>query len=285
MLENAAAALNTPDLGRRLATRQGIEILGPVGLAGRNAATVGEAFAIFDKFMAAYSPSIRAHVVAHDDPRFHRFEFEYLLAPAPRMQALELSLGVVLKLLRSFLGRRYRPVAVHIPHLPLTPADTYATYFGCPPKFAESVAGFTLRPSDMLSRLPADALAHQTAVEYLAAMVTEDRSSMRSTVSTLVRQLMPSGVIGLDDLAGHLELHPRALQRLLAAENTSFSTVVDEARREAARRLLATTDMDLGHLCHELGYSEQSVLTRSCRRWFGMTPSEFRDETRGPRAT
>ncbi|MGV7904204.1 AraC family transcriptional regulator ligand-binding domain-containing protein, partial [Mycobacterium kansasii] len=49
MLEHTAAALGTPDFGRRLALQQGIDILGPVGLAGRNAGTVAEAFVIFDK--------------------------------------------------------------------------------------------------------------------------------------------------------------------------------------------------------------------------------------------
>ena len=39
-IESAAAATHTPDFGRRLALRQGIEILGPVGVAARTAATV-----------------------------------------------------------------------------------------------------------------------------------------------------------------------------------------------------------------------------------------------------
>ncbi|HEY2503146.1 MAG TPA: hypothetical protein VGI68_17485, partial [Mycobacterium sp.] len=34
-VETAAAATSTPDFGRRLALRQGIEILGPLGVAAR----------------------------------------------------------------------------------------------------------------------------------------------------------------------------------------------------------------------------------------------------------
>jgi Arabinose-binding domain of AraC transcription regulator, N-term len=41
--ESAAQATATPDFGRRLAQRQGIEILGPVGVAARTAATVAAA--------------------------------------------------------------------------------------------------------------------------------------------------------------------------------------------------------------------------------------------------
>src|SRR6201997_1739561 len=42
-VETAAAAPPAPDFGRRLALRQGIEILGPLGVAARTAATIGDA--------------------------------------------------------------------------------------------------------------------------------------------------------------------------------------------------------------------------------------------------
>ncbi|MCB9441936.1 MAG: hypothetical protein H6523_17020 [Mycolicibacterium sp.] len=34
--------------------------------------------------------------------------------------------------------------------------------------------------------------------------------------------------------------------------------------------------MALSHRARELGYAEQSVLNRSCRRWFGATPAVLR---------
>lgn len=283
MLEDAAAALEIPDFGRRLALRQGIEILGPVGLAGRNAATVADAFLIFDKFMAAYSPSISARVTAHLDPELRRFEFEYLLDPAPpQAQAIELSLGVTLRVLRLFLGAGYRPVAVHLPHAGLTPPDEYERYFGCPPTFSESIAGFTLRTIDLQRPLPTDQLAHQTAVDYLGRVIGEFSPATGPLVRTLVRQLLPTGAVGLADIARHIGVHPKTLQRRLAAENVTFGGLVDQARREAAQRLLLDTDLSLDRLCRQLGYAEQSVLTRACKRWFGMTPTSYRNTRIGP---
>ena len=276
-LEDASASLDVPDLGRRLATRQGIDILGPVGLAGRNAETVAEAFAIFDRFMAAYSPSISARMVP--DPAAaerYRFEFDDLLKPDPWSQAIELSMGVVLKLLRLFLGPTYCPLAVHLPHAPLSSPDSYRGYFGCRAEFSEPVAAFTLRTSDLERRLPTDRLAHQTAIDFLSSTVGDYNTTTSAAAGTLIRQLLPSGAVRLDDVARYLDLHPKALQRKLTAEGVSFEDLVDTTRRETARRLLLDTDMSLDHLCRELGYAEQSVLTRSCRRWFGMPPTAFR---------
>ncbi|MGE0216139.1 AraC family transcriptional regulator [Mycolicibacterium sp.] len=283
MLENAAAALDTPDFGRRLALRQSIEILGPVGLAGRNAATVAEAFRIFDRFMAAYSPSIRAQVSAHLDPDLRRFEFEYLLdPPPPQAQAVELSLGVTLRVLRRFLGAPYRPVAVHLPHAALTPADDYQSYFGCPPAFGEMVAGFTLRTADLQQPLPTvDHLAHQTAVDYLSGTIGDRTLATSQLVRTLIRQLLPTGAVGLTDIARHIGIHPKTLQRRLAAEATTFTGLADATRRDAAQRLLLDTDIGFDQLCRQLGYAEQSVLTRSCKRWFDMTPTAYRNNGNG----
>ncbi|MGO9353413.1 MAG: hypothetical protein ACLP3C_22230, partial [Mycobacterium sp.] len=40
------------------------------------------------------------------------------------------------------------------------------------------------------------------------------------------------------------------------------------------------TDIDLSHLTRELGYTEQSVLTRTCKRWFGTGPAAYRRAAR-----
>ncbi len=276
-LEETAIAVSAPDFGLRLARRQGIEILGPVGLAARSAATVADAFDILEKFMAAYCPAISVRVIDLPDPVRCRFEFEFLLTPAPpRAQALELSLGVTLRVLHHFLGCGYRPVAVHLPHAAMTAPSEYRRYFGCPPMFSEPVAGFTLRATDMQRSLPKDLLAHQTAVDYLTGTLADRRPDASRLARILIRQLLPTGAIGLGDIALHLGMHPKALQRRLRAEGATFTELVDHIRREAAERLLSDTELNLDHVSRQLGYAEQSVFTRSCKRWFGTTPSAYR---------
>jgi AraC-like DNA-binding protein len=276
-LEDTAVALNAADFGRRLARRQGIEILGPVGLAARTAATVADAFAILEKFMGAYCPVISARITDHPDPVLCRFEFEFLLTPAPpQAQAIELSLGVTLRVLHHFLGSSYRPVSVHLPHQALTAASTYQRYFGCRAFFREPAGGFILRVTDMQKSLPKDHLTHQTAVDYLTGTLVSRKPDSSQLARTLIRQLLPTGAIGLGDIALHLGLHPKALQRRLGADGTTFAQLVDQTRREAAERLLSDTELSLDHVSRQLGYAEQSVFTRSCRRWFRTTPSAYR---------
>jgi AraC-like DNA-binding protein len=81
-------------------------------------------------------------------------------------------------------------------------------------------------------------------------------------------------------VADQFNLHPKTLQRRIADEDTTFAGLVDEVRGGAAERYLRSTHMSLWHLARELGYAEQSVLSRSCKRWFGAGPAAYRSQTR-----
>jgi AraC-like DNA-binding protein len=279
-VETAAATTQTPDFGRRLAERQGIEILGPVGVAARTAATVGDATAIFATYMAAYSPALSVHVHPLSTPGRSFFEFGILLRPLPPIgQSWELSLGVTLKVLRLLLGAPYNPLSVHLPNEQLTPAAEYVRYYGCTAYFAEPRAGFTIRTADLKRSLDHDKLAHEAVVQYLGGLVGTQEPGMTQSVRTIVRQLLPTGAVTLEVVAAQFNLHPKTLQRRLTAEGTSFSSLIDSVRQETAEHYLRDTEISLSHLSRELGYTEQSVLTRSCRRWFGTGPSGYRRAT------
>lgn len=275
-VEHAASVLGVIDFGRKLAAGQTIDILGPVGVAARTATTVAEAFSILDTHMGTYSPGIAARIHPGADAAQRRFEYDFLLRPPPpQAQAIELSLGVTLRILHLFLGTDYRPVAVHVPHPALGPETAYRTYFGCPPRFNEPIAGFTLRTSDLQRRLHHDPLAHQLALNYLTTNAAHV-PGVTDTVRSIVRQLLPAGNLTADLVARQFGVHPKTLQRRLVAEGTTYAALVDRTRRDIAHRLLANTSLPISHVARQVGYAEHSVFTRACKRWFTATPSAYR---------
>ncbi|WP_431235927.1 AraC family transcriptional regulator [Mycolicibacterium psychrotolerans] len=277
-IETAAKSTDTLDFGRRLALVQGIEILGPVGVAARTSGTVAEALRIFERFLAAYSPGLLLQVCTTDDPERAFIDYQVLDTHIDvRPQTAELSLGVILRVLRFLLGDDYRPLSVELPYEALTDVDEYWAYFGCRPLFSSARMGFTIRSADLQRPLQRDQLAHDIIVQYLTT-ITAAEPSTTTSVRALVRQLLPSGTVTLELIAEQLSLHPKALQRRLAAEATSFAAVIDGVRRERAERYLRDTGITLAHLARELGYAEHSVLTRSCHRWFGLGPAAYRKQ-------
>ena len=209
-----------------------------------------------------------------------RSAFEVLIErPPPHPQTTELSLGVSLRVLRFLFGSPYAPVSVHLPHEPLTPAADYLAYFGCRPYFAQPTAGFTFRTADLARPLHRDDLAHQAVVQYLAGL-TAVQPGMTQSVHAMIRQLLPTGTAGLEVVAAALGLHAKALHRRLAVEGTTFAALIDATRKDVAERYLRDTQISLSHLTRELGYAEQSVLSRACLRWFGCGPSSYRKPVR-----
>lgn len=285
-VELGAQATGVRDFGRRLATRQGIEILGPVGVAARTASTMGEALQVFTTYLSAYSPSIEVATEPLPDPDRTFFEFRIVATGIPTYhQTIELSLGISLDVLRFLRGDAYSPLLVHFAHAPLTDEQSYRDYFSCTPLFNERRSGFTMRTADLAKPLTGDSQANQVILSYLDGLVLTDEGGTVAPTRRLVRQLLPTGAVTLTLIARQLALHPKTFQRRLAEEGTTFGSVVEETRRELVEHYLRDTDLGLTQVARELGYAEQSVLTRSVRRWFGTGPSRLREQLRTSRVS
>lgn len=280
-LEAAAAATGVDDFGRRLATRQGIEILGPLGVAARTAGTAGAALQAIEQYMTVYSPAIAITVTAPAGARIAQLEWRIVVRRAPpHRQAAELALGVALRVFRLLAGPDFTPHSVQLRHQPMGDPSAYGSYFGCRVEFAADRYGFRF-PAAILNRpLADDGDVHALAQQYLSTIAVPTASATADTVAELVRHMLPTGTLDLDLVAGQLALHRRTLQRQLAEHGTSFAALVDQVRRDEAERYLRETDMPLGQLAGVLGLSEQSALSRASRRWFGAPPKEVRRAAR-----
>jgi len=81
------------------------------------------------------------------------------------------------------------------------------------------------------------------------------------------------------DLAGTaaaLCMSVSTLQRHLAVEGTSFQALKDELRRDTAITRLVTTQVPLGALAAELGFSDSAAFQRAFKCWTGSPPGAYR---------
>lgn len=283
VLEAAARATGAGDFGRRLALRQGLDILGPLGVAARTAPTVGAAFSSIEKYMAVYSPAI-AIAVTRESPELATFEWRIIAdRPPVHRQAAELALGVTCQVFRLLAGPAFTPVTVRFRHPPLVEESDYIDYFGCPAEFSTPTHSFQFPAAVLAQSLGADNAVHAVVEEYLSTVVVPNAKSTVDNVRRLVRSILPIGGPDLALVCVQLAVHPRTLQRQLAKSGTSYAQIVDQVRQEEAESYLRETEMPLGQLAGALGLSEQSALTRASRRWFGKPPSQIRAESRAPR--
>lgn len=274
VIGRAGRDLGVPDMGLRLSRRQDLEMLGPIAVLARNAERVEAALLGVIKYLHTYSPCIEAEL--HSRGPLSTFSFRITLRQLPyRAYMVELALGVILGMFRMLTDETFRPTRISFCHRRMSPKSVYENHFGCPVGF-EAAANMLAFPTGVLSRaIPGgDSQAHDLAVRYLGA--EHRHTDVDQHVSELLRKLLRLGQANLVDVARVLNLHPRVLQRRLAQAGTTFEQLLDEARRSAAEELLALPGVSLATVAQQLGYSEQSSLTRSCRRWFGEAPLAVR---------
>ncbi|WP_281197655.1 helix-turn-helix transcriptional regulator [Nocardia pseudovaccinii] len=82
-------------------------------------------------------------------------------------------------------------------------------------------------------------------------------------------------------VAAKLHMSDRTLRHRLAAEGTSFRTLLDEVREHLAVELLITGGLPAEQIARRLGYSEVSSFSHAFRRWKGMGPRAFRTKEVG----
>ena len=85
-------------------------------------------------------------------------------------------------------------------------------------------------------------------------------------------------------LAARLKMSVRSLNRVLAAEGTSYQELLDGVRRDVAERHLAGDHVSFGEVAFLLGFRELSSFHRAFKRWTGRTPAQFRREFRPQRS-
>jgi AraC-like DNA-binding protein len=148
-----------------------------------------------------------------------------------------------------------------------------------PARFAAPSNGIRFPAAYLDRRLPmADAVA---AKQGLAQCEREAALQGAAPVDlvTRVRAALTLGSRGYPDLtqvASILGMSSRTLKRHLQAHGTSFTRLLDHARRRDAVRLLEDPQLDVARVAEALGYGDPPSFTRAFRRWTGDTPTGAR---------
>ncbi len=285
MLDAVARELRCPDLGLRLAAAQDVGILGRLALAIQASSTVAEALECASRFMFVHSPALSIGV--EPDPRGRRevvaLTYRKDLRESPYSpQAMELGLGLFYRVAVTLLGGPAGLRSVELPHRPLSPVPRYTGFFGAEVRFGCPTAALRTerRLLDEEFR-SADTTIHRLALDYLTSHHTDPERLVSTRVRRAVTGIVGAGPVTIGHVARLLALHPRTLQRRLAAESTGFEEIVDDVRRDVALRHLTTTDLPLGQVAAMAGFADQSGFSHAVRRWHGASPTEVRRRVRG----
>jgi len=197
--------------------------------------------------------------------------------PVPR-QRIEHALVSILALCRAASGQALRPLVVHLSHSPPAHLEPYYKAFGCPLRFNAPDHRMRFALSDLALPLP----GYSPVMAELHARYADKRlerlgsSKIASQVRHMIVRQLPDGDPLRTQIAHALSMGESTLQRRLREEGTSFQQLVNEVRRDLARKYLGQNHIALGQVAYLLGYSDPGVFGRRCRRWLDMSPQQYR---------
>jgi AraC-like DNA-binding protein len=187
---------------------------------------------------------------------------------------------------RIVTGVDWTPREVHFAHPAPPDASEHARFFRAPVHFA--MASNALVLSTRLLQTPcarADEALASVLDRYAAGRL--EQSPRTSGIADRVRSELGDELRGGEPtaarLAARLKMSVRSLNRLLAAEGTSYQELLDAIRRDLAERHLASDHVSISEIAFLLGFSELSSFHRAFKRWSGRTPAQFRQEFRSRR--
>ena len=107
----------------------------------------------------------------------------------------------------------------------------------------------------------------------------QQTQSMAERVKNVLLEMLPSGQTSVDDVASHLLLSRRTLQRRLNAEETNFKKVLNDVRLELAQHYIQQSSLPYNQIAFLLGYEDPNSFFRAFHDWTGTTPSTIRSKT------
>ena len=195
----------------------------------------------------------------------------------PTRQATELAIGVLARSGVALLGAHWQPRSVNFAHP--RPADTsfHRRFFGCTVVFSSDFNGIVCAAEDLDRPNPN---ADPELVRYAESLANPLNVSVPDSIVLDVRKtiylLLPIEHAAVDQVARHLHVSVRTMQRQLEMAGTSFSNLVEEVRQELAVRYLSNQRYPIGRVAVLLGYSRQSSFTQWFTARFGTTPRAWR---------
>jgi AraC-like DNA-binding protein len=283
LFERAAAELRCPDFGMRLAAAQAqhgaTRALGPLDVAMRNAPTLGDAFKYCADHLHMYSSSAQLCFEKRPgDPRVFMMLDVPTVGLHQQRQGVEYALVLAQHAVHAISGGRARASEVWFTHQPSAPLAEYRAHLNATVRFGQEVAGLFLDEQDLRLPVPGtNSQLYEIATSFIDHRYPTAATWLSKRVRNLIARLLVQGTCTHEHVASKLRLHPRTLQRRLRDEGETFEGIKDAVRRDIALRYLRQPDVSLVRVTEILGYSETSVLSRSCHRWFAASPREVRN--------
>jgi AraC-like DNA-binding protein len=275
LLEASASAARVEDFALRLAQRRGLSNLGPLALIVREQPTVRKAIEVLIQYIGLHSDALCPSL----DQKERVVTISRMLS-GKRVrtdQALELAVAMFYRIIKTFLGDAWRPEEVCFMHDAPTHPEVHQHFFGTRVRFNWNYDGIGCRAADLEKSIPtADPVMARYLKDYFDSILPSTRAEVSETVRELMWVMLKSGSCSAERVAKHLGVDRRTVNRRLAREGQSYSSILDAVRRDMVTSSVEHGQRPLNEIAGMLGFSGLSAFSRWFRNRFGRSASKWR---------
>jgi len=190
----------------------------------------------------------------------------------------EYGLGLMWRYIDGLTLGEVAPREVHLARGAGPAAAPYEDFFGAPVRPGMSCNALVFDREALQARSVHACLSAFIALERLveAEALASQPHSAAARVSGALRVAGLGRSPQLADIAGHLRLSRRTLQRRLTQEGLSFSQLLDAHCRHVALEALQGDGLTNEDVAEQCGFLETRSFYRAFSRWTGTTPDRFR---------
>jgi AraC-like DNA-binding protein len=262
-------------IGRRAAAQVESIDFGLLDQVVRSCATVREGLECTARYMHMLHEGAEVSVVDRGAVVLWRFRVTDGV-PQPRVVNDFVVLGAARFGVRCMATIR-PPREVHFMHPEPERLAIYSMFDPSTLRFNMPHNGFVLDRSTVEQPLPG---ANAQMRELLETYALEASAQVSPTVRNRVREevvaRLGSRDLQMAGVAARLGMSPPTLRRRLEEEGTTFSTLIDETRRDLAEQYLRDPKRTVDEVAGLLGFGHVPTFHRAFRRWVGLTPSQYR---------
>ena len=193
LLEASASAARVEDFALRLAQRRGLSNLGPLALIVREQPTVRKAIEVLIQYIGLHSDALCPSL----DQKERVVTISRMLSGkrVRTRQALELSVAMLYRIMKTFLGDVWRPEEVCFTHGAPTHPEVHRRFFGTRVRFAWDYDGIVCRAADLEKSIPtSDPAMARYLKDYFDSILPSTRAEVSETVRELMWVMLKSGV-------------------------------------------------------------------------------------------
>jgi AraC-like DNA-binding protein len=278
LLQASAIMSGNEGFGLCMAESRLLSNLGAVGMLIRDQPTLRDSLDVLMRYQALLNSSLSLMIEERAGVVVIREEVKAGNAQQSTRQRIELALGVMLRLMRQFLGPGWQPRRVCFEHPAPRDVSVHRRLFGRCVEFDYDFNCIVCAKTDLDTRNPsADPAMARYAQQLLDASVRPPQeAAILDDVRRTILLLLPSGRCTIEQVAEHLGVVCRTVQRRLAEQEQSFSSMTNDIRKDLVTRHVIESDRPLTEVAMLLGFSAPSGFSRWYHAQFGCSAKESR---------